>query len=314
MIRVIKKRFFLLIILPISVSLLCNYCFADTVYLKDKSTLKGIVVEDYVDRIVYSTIDGEREILKSKIIRINYDEPIDNLVNLGDAAFKKGYYKGALKYYLMAQEINPNISILNNKIYHTEATIYKTPELQKREHLALKSEIMSGHISQPSPTRKVPAEEALRRDLGIYLTRKGGRFYIKDMIKKSPFEKAGARKGDVIIAIWSHLCSYFTTEDLYASLTKPGELMTSVTIERDLTLRGTKPLEANLVMQWEGSVINTIQEDGTAKKAGFKNDDLIIAINGNPTRYTPLKTVVKKLQEMETKTVVTIQRKLTIFR
>ena len=39
----------------------------------DEKRVKGVVVEDYDDRIVLSTIDGEKSIMKQKIERILYD-------------------------------------------------------------------------------------------------------------------------------------------------------------------------------------------------------------------------------------------------
>ena len=47
--------------------------FSDTIYLKDKSQVKGIVVEEYNDRIVISTEYGESEMMKEEIKKIIYD-------------------------------------------------------------------------------------------------------------------------------------------------------------------------------------------------------------------------------------------------
>lgn len=293
----------------------CHKGLADTLYLKDKSSLKGIVVEDYADRIVYSTIDGEKEILKSHITRIEYDEPIDNLINLGDSAFKNGYYKAAFKYYLLAQEINPNIADLNDKIYYTETIIYRTPEIQKREHLALKQEIISGRIKRPSSSKEITPWEALQKEMGISISRKKhGRFYISDIAKDSPFKKAGALKDDGIVAIWSELCDYLTFQDLYTFLSNPHEPMTAITIERNLWLQDDKPLGAKIIMKWEGAVVDILSEDGAAKEAGIKNGDSIIAIDGKTIRYIPLNTVLKYLKERGPKTSITIRRKLTVYK
>ena len=69
------------------------YCFflsgafialGDTVYLNDGKEKKGIVVEDYTDRIVLSTYEGEKTLFKKNISKVVYDLTEQNLVKLGD--------------------------------------------------------------------------------------------------------------------------------------------------------------------------------------------------------------------------------------
>jgi len=292
--------------------LFCGACYADTVYLNDNSEIKGIVVEEYVDRIVYSTVEGEREIGKADIVHIKRDEPADNLIALGDAAMEKGFHKVALKYYLMAQNVNPYITSLNGKIYRVETLIHKAPEMRKRQRLALKNEIMSGRPSS-SPDEDDPAV-ALKKKLGIAIQERRGRFFIKDMSGESPFRKAGARKGDAIISVWSKLCDYMSLAELYELLASPGDAMINVTIERDLFMRAGAPFDASVVMEWEGAVVKSVPGGGGAEKAGFRARDLITAINGRPVRYVPLATVTRRLGEADVKKSVSVRRKLNIFK
>lgn len=289
---------------------------ADTVYLKEKGAIKGIIVEDYVDRIFYSTIDGEKEILKQDILKIEYDEPIDNLTNMGNSAFEKGYYKEALKYYLMAQQLNPNITTLNNKIYHTEITIYKTPEIKKRDQIAIKNEIISGYVNAPSSSSKITPDDALKKDLGISLSaKKGGRFYVDGLAKDSPFKKAGVRKGDAIVAVWSKLCDYLNLKELHDLLAKSHEAMVMITIERNVVLpKGNSPLGAKLEIKWEGAVLDVVYDKTVAKKAGLKQGDLLVQVAKKSIRYTPLKTVMDLLNLRDSKTIITIRRRLTVFK
>jgi len=306
-------HFLILSILALS---LLTPCHADTVYLKRGSALKGIVAEDYVDRIVYSTVDGEREILKSDILEIKYDEPIDNLVHLGDSAFKKGYYRVALRYYLMAQEINPGIKALNDKILHTETTIYKTPEIQKRERLAIKNEIISGRIIEKHAEAfdEKSVNEKLKKEFGVYISRKAdGKFLIERVRNNSSFKKTGARKNDIIIAVWSKFCTYLSLEQFYKILSNPHESMINLTIERDVRLNGKTPMGAKLIMKWEGTVVESLLETGEAKKAGLKKGDIIAAIDKQSIRYTSLNTILKWTEKEGAKTI-TIHRKLTVFK
>lgn len=291
-----------------------NLC-ADTVYLNDNIPIKGIVVEEYVDRIIYSTADGEKEILKSDIARIEYDEPVDNLINLGDSAFNKGYHRVALKYYLMAQAQNPDIKPLNNKIYHTETLIYKTPEIQKRDFLALKNEVISGYMPPVEPTEKASAKDDIKKEMGLSLSReKRGRFYIEGMKMNSPFRKAGAKTGDAIIAVWSKLCDYLTFGDIHNLFSDPREAMITITIERGLPLKNGDFSGAEFKMEWEGLTIASVGKDSPAQKAGLKKDDFVTAIGQESTRYMPLKEVLNRLKKNQVGINITIRRRLTVFK
>lgn len=286
---------------------------ADTIYLKDKSALKGIVVEEYVDRIIYSTIEGEKEILKSDIIHIKFEEPADNLMRLGDAAFKKGYFKVALKYFMMGQRANQNISSLDSKIYHTEQIIYKVPETRKREHLALKNEIISGRTAADSSESLDPKQQ-LANKLGVKIKERRGRYFIKNISSDSSFDKAGARKGDAIISIWSKLCDYLTFKDLFDLLINPKETLMMVTIERTLVIPKNVPFDGKIDIKWEGAFIETLNKDGALEKAGFKALDRITAVDGQTTRYAPLKTITRWLQKKSLTRKVTIRRKLSVYK
>lgn len=304
------------IALLIMISSLSGPVSADSLYLSDKSTLKGIVVEDYVDRVVFSTIDGEKEILKTDIIHIEYDETADNLMSLGDAAHKNGYYKAALKYYMMAQAINPNMASLESKIYHTETIIYKTPELRKREHLALKNEIISGETPSFPTMDDSSRKGELLKQLGIKISRrKHGRFYIDELTDASVFRKAGIRKGDAIVAVWSRLCDYLTLEDISKLLLDKREAMMLVTVERTIVLPKGATFDAKLEMQWEGVMVDTVTENSDADRVGLRVRDNLVAIDGDSIRYAPLKDVVRMLTEDSAdRKKVTIRRKLNVFK
>ncbi|MEE8317873.1 MAG: tetratricopeptide repeat protein, partial [Candidatus Omnitrophota bacterium] len=82
--------------------------YADTVIMKDRTKVKGLVVEEYVDRITLSTVEGEKNILRQEIERIEYDTPEQNFMQLGRAYDAKGWYDKASFYYKKAMEIKPD--------------------------------------------------------------------------------------------------------------------------------------------------------------------------------------------------------------
>ena len=310
-----RKKIVMSILGLVFIFVLCgawSQALADALYLKDDRELRGIVIEDFVDRITFSTIDGEESVLKSDIAHIKYDEPEDNLISLGNAAFEKGYHKAALKYYMMAQDINPEISQLDDKIYRVEAIIYNAPEERKRQHLAIKNEIMSGEIAPPPPAKE-PALE-LKQRFGIEVSSRRGRFYIKRLSPESPFRKGGAEKGDAIVAVWSKLSDYFALSDLCQLLVDTRESFLLITIERDISLEEGGQFDASIGMQWEGVIVNGVPDGGDCGKAGLKLKDHIVAIDGEAIRYAPLKTVERRLANRAGARKIAIRRDLNIIR
>ena len=68
-----------LILAACSLSIPASCVFSDTIYTNNDREMKGIVVEDYKDRIVMSTVDGEITVPKTEIKQMFYDNEADNL-------------------------------------------------------------------------------------------------------------------------------------------------------------------------------------------------------------------------------------------
>jgi len=62
----------------------CMVSYADTIYTKEGKEMKGIVVEDYTDRLIFSTIDGEITVMKPDVRELYYDSEEDNLLKLAE--------------------------------------------------------------------------------------------------------------------------------------------------------------------------------------------------------------------------------------
>jgi len=295
---------------------------ADTVHLKNNTELKGIVIADFKDRITYSTVGGERQILKSDIKSIEYDETIDNLISLGDAHYQEGRYKAALKYYLKAQKINRDIRSLNERIYHTEIIVSNTPGLIKVEYFNMKNEIVSGNAGADGtggsaltgPRNNAELEKSLRAGLGITVTQSAGRFYVKNTSMRSNFRKAGIRAGDALISAWSIMCDYLTLEELHDLLLGPEEATISLTTERKVKFRKGLPFDATLVMKWEGATVESVKDGSAAKKAGLRDRDLIVALDNRSVVYTPLKKVLATIKKRKKAITITVRRKLIVIK
>ena len=84
-----------IIIIFIIIIFLSTTLYADTVILKNRTKVKGLVVDEYVDRIALSTVEGERDVFRKDIDSVEYDTPEQNFMQLGRAYDLKGWYDKA---------------------------------------------------------------------------------------------------------------------------------------------------------------------------------------------------------------------------
>ena len=73
-------------------------------------------------------------------------------------------------------------------------------------------------------------------------------------------------------------------------LDKPSPEL-KITIERvsDLEFKYGNATGASLSMEFDGLTVSAVEEGSAAFEAGLTPNDIITAINGNSTRYMPLK-------------------------
>ena len=87
---------------------------------------------------------------------------------------------------------------------------------------------------------------------------------------------------------------------------KKASFETRCTIERGVDVRISENrnllsntndlIGAALNMQLDGLTISSVKEHGEVAEAGLKQDDIIAAINGNPTSYMPLRRAIELIK------------------
>jgi len=110
--------FFIVAATPISL-------YSDTLIMKDKSEIKGLVVDEYVDRITLSTVDGEKVFLRKDIDVIEYDAPEQNFMQLGREYELRGVYDKAAFYYKKASNLNPDYKNARDAFLAIQAKVWK---------------------------------------------------------------------------------------------------------------------------------------------------------------------------------------------
>ena len=277
---------------------------ADMVIMKDEKRIKGVVVEDYRDRIVFSTIDGEIWIMRKKIERIIYDLEEQNFTSLAYYYQDREQYRKAYYYYEKALAVNPDYKEAKQGLSYTEIYIQQTGRRLKLDELKRRNEEtewnkMGGIVYLEKKTSEGPIEAQAERELGLTLKAVNGVYVVSKVTFNSPAKRAKIKKKDILVAAWGRLLAYMEPEDVFKKLLTSGIMDIHVTIERPYFLnlsRGKDSYDAIIggklaFTEMEGLKFIEVYEDGSARKKGIKKDDIVVKLQDRSTRYMSFKEV-----------------------
>ena len=87
-------------------------------------------------------------------------------------------------------------------------------------------------------------------------------------------------------------------KEVIETLLEKNSLETKIALERNIAVR-VRPddsIGAVLSMQFDGLTVSAIKEGSAASEADLGPNDIITAINGNSTRYMPLKRAIELIK------------------
>ena len=308
---------------------LFSFAHADTIIKNDGEELKGIVLEDYNDRIIMSTPNGERTFMKSDIRELSYDEEEENLIKLAEQAKDKRDYIRALTYYDMAFKANPNSRAAKDGLVFLEGYLFRKEQAQKEEDVRKRQDLESQGAAVPVEPAKAEelSEKAarLKKVIGIALEIKGGLPCVVSVQPHSPADEAGIKKEDRIVSIWAKLTGYMELKEVLGALLDKPSLELKCTLERTVDVEVTpfrlvapgfnELIGASFDMEFDGLTIVSVRENGAAMAAGSKKGDLVTYIDGKSTRYMPLNSAVNMIRRSRDKTVkLTVRREVLMWR
>lgn len=302
---------------------------ADTIMKSDGDELKGIVVEDYNDRITFSTASGEKTIMKADIKELYYDQGDENLVKLAQQAKDRHDYMKALGYYDMALKANPRSKSAKDGLVFLEGYLFRKEQADKEAEIKKHEEFeYRGPTIQSERAKEEDAAEKaarLKSATGMALVIKDGFPQVENVQPNSPASDAGIEKGDRLVAIWAKLTGYMELNEVLNELLDKPSLELKCVVERTIgipiapyRLLAPGPNEligASFAMEFDGLTAASVREDGAANAAGLKKGDLITAIDGKSTRYMPLKKAVDMIRNSKNKMIkLTVKRDALIWR
>ena len=307
--------------------LVTGVAIADTIEMRDNRELKGIVVEDYHDRIVFSTPDGEVQIMKSDIGKLSYDTEEDNLIRLGERARDSGDYTTAYDYYAKALKINPDSKAAREGMVYVQGSMFRVKESKKEEDVRRRAEYERYQTMGPEERTKEDIMKGelddLRSKIGFFLKTSANNIEVENVLPGTPADLAGIKRGDYLVALWGKLTGYMGLGDVIAMLLKPSSIDIKATIERGVDVEIVKKglfasandmVGAAFAMEFDGLTVSETKKGGPAEIGGLKARDLVVAIDGNPTRYMPLNKAMKLIRRKKSSVNFRIHRETVIWK
>lgn len=294
---------------------------ADTVALKNGERTKGLILEEFTDRIVMSTAGGEKVFFKNDIRHVYYDDKVKALLQKGKNQIKRGQYVKAYYTYGEALEIDPDSREAKDRYNYLRSYLEKKIKNDRIRKILKKKEQTEGIDGKTS------AEEASKQ-LGVVLKSDGEYITVEKVLKGNGSNtKDILRPGDKIISVWGENTKYMDADEVAEMMLSPSE--TKMVIERQVfpklsSFGGILPrtifksyrsiIGASLTLNKKGLTINRASKTGPFSSVGIKDGDLLASIKGESTRYMPLKDVVRIIKNNQDEVIdITIRRNVCIW-
>lgn len=302
---------------------------ADTMTLKDGKETKGVVVEDYQDRIVISTVDGEVTVMKNDIAAVYYDNEDENLIRFAERARERRDYIKAYGFYEKALKVNPKSNVAKDGMVFCQSYVVRREDVRKEDDVRRREEFerYGGLVTAErlADRREEDMAAKLKEIFGITLKMDDGTPAVASIRPRSTAYDAGVRQNDRVVAVWSRLTGYMSLEEIMEILLEKPSLEMKITIERAVDVnvnpsRGALSssndlIGAAFVMKFDGLTVEKVNDGPYAYEAGLRAGDLITAINGQNTRYMPLKKAVEAIRgSAGTAVKITLRRELIMWR
>lgn len=298
-----KKNLALLIILSCILTLQTGYC--DIITMKNKKILKGVVVEKYADRLILSTVEGEVEVLRSDIDEIAYDAPEQSYYDIGMGFEMKGRLNEANYYYRKALDAKPDFQAAKEAVIRTNIAITKTEEKAMKKALSREKGSLEGQLDYVC---------------GLSLAEEDGWIRVTSVKSNSAARESGMHEKDILVSMWGNPVRGMNLSAVKDELVNSTSSEVKITIERKIAMPRLQTTgRPNILKEWgfsvalpaEGLTIKTVNPQAQDLLA---KDDMVVAIEDQPTRYMPLKDFYRIANGAGKKLSVTIRRNIFLER
>ena len=288
---------------------------ADTVTLINENEVKGLVVDEYVDRVVVSTFEGEKTFFRKDIQDIEYEDEEARLLKLASAAMSRGKYKNAIYYYEAVLKLNPNSAAARDgEVTAVRKQLGGGAEIAREEIDLMLS--LDQASPRPSEDKIVSYEKNVQDLLGLKIKKdvKNNTCYVEEVMPGSLAANYGIRKNDIVGAVWNDNVKYMNYEGVMNKLSGPEFSMIKLGIERKTVFANPEKLKWDIGLSPYGYFIKELSGAKGAEKELIEPGDWILEINSVSTRYMPKDELNSLLSTSKAPIILLIKRNLYMNR
>lgn len=299
-----------------------DFSCADTLLLKSGEKVKGLILNEYKDRIVISTAGGERYYMKSAVKGAFYDDEYRELLQRARNEVKRKQYVKA--YYTYRDVLK--IETANQEAKEREVFLYKF--LYSEPNRDIERAIEKRNDEEGSNEKSVDVIDKAQKKIGFMLMQ--GDKYVKlgPHVPRGGVvaNNGGPRQGDEIIAVWGEMAAYMDVIDVAEIIAGPYE--STVLLQRKIKVNAGKSksgipgffdgvrdvIGADIVITERGLVVRDLSENGPFKRASIRQEDIVFAVNGREVSYMPIADVRKLIKNEQGKEMeFTIHRTINLW-
>jgi len=284
---------------------------ADTVLLKNGKRIKGLILDEYRDRIVLSTFGGEIEILKKDIRSAIYDEEAKTLITKARNHARRENYVKAYYTYKKVLELDPELEEAKEQLAYLRNFLETKIRRDIERDMEKKNKRSSGSEGKP-------ATEAAREELGIVVV-PGDKYAVIQEVGEDVVVSEGTHllEGDRIISVWGEMAAYMDAEEVADMLLGAEECRMVIERSVDVDLEGgtgifndyKSVIGGSLKLTRKGAIVESVSSGGPLEEAGIKKGDLIYRIAGKNTRYMPMEEIFSVIKDKKGQTVEVVFRR-----
>jgi hypothetical protein len=295
---------------------------ADSVDLKAGDQLKGLIVEEHEDRVILSTAEGELQVLRKNIAKIDYDDPSYSLMSLGRQLEREKKFGEALSYFEKAAQLNPGLAEAKQAAIGVRSKMWAgftqgpTGEIEKQQII---QDSWRADTSMADEARRgeEEKEETLWKRLGVQVDQSGDFVRALEVRVGGYAHQTGLRNGDMLYSVDGRSLRYIQKSTVINDLLEPRYASMVLEVRRKIIFPAkigktdTRNLGIDLKLDYNGVLINRVKSSGIADQYRIKSGDRLVSVAGENTRYMPIKTINKKLKKQQGK-VFTIETARTL--
>ena len=292
--------------------------------------MKGLIVEQHEDRVIVSTEQGETPVMRDKISEIEYDDPAQTFLQIGESHEKAERWGEALAYYEKALQAQPELEDAKRAVVRVRNRFWSksasgpSSEIEKRQELYDHwGEVKKAPARTEENIQDRSRDEArsLEEGLGLVLEQKGDWTKVSQVSPKKDAAFAGLKRGDRLVSLDGLSLRYLNADVVRDKLLVPSRAVFTMEFERDCALTKTgfeksvSEFGFKAELEYRGAVVASVEPEKAAARAGLKENDLLVTAGGAPMRYTPLKKLLNLLLEgPPDSAVLSVRRSVTMTR